>query len=221
MAPLIRFSRNMVIIKEGERLVLVHSMRLSEPGLQALDALGKVTDVIRLAGFHGMDDPFYKERYDAKVWALEGAHYMKGFGAAEGKGEAYFEPDVRIGPDTELPIEGAALTVIPCQPPEGILRLDREGGVLITGDALQHWHRTDRYFSLAAKAMMKVMGFIKPHNVGPGWLKSAKPSAADVSGLGDLEFDNLLPVHGDPVLGGAREKYRPAIESAVASLSSG
>jgi hypothetical protein len=29
---------------------------------------------------------------------------------------------------------------------------------------------------------------------------------------------NLLPAHGTPVIGGAREAYRPAIERAVATL---
>jgi len=61
----VRFSRNMTVVRAGERLTLINSVRLSEEGLRALDALGKVTDVLRLAGFHGMDDPFYKDRYGA------------------------------------------------------------------------------------------------------------------------------------------------------------
>ena len=32
-------------------------------------------------------------------------------------------------------------------------------------------------------------------------------------GLLARPFENLLPAHGDPVLGGARERYRPAIEA--------
>ena len=44
--PPIGFSRNMTIVREGERLVLVNCVRLDEAGLAALDALGKVTDDI-------------------------------------------------------------------------------------------------------------------------------------------------------------------------------
>src|ERR1051325_7146413 len=59
----VRFSRNMTIVREGERLVLVNTVRLAEESLAELDKLGKVTDVIRLAANHGQDDPFYADRY--------------------------------------------------------------------------------------------------------------------------------------------------------------
>ena len=43
--------------------------------------------MIRLAGFHGMDDPFYKDRYGAKVWVVKGHVYAKGFDAPKTKRE--------------------------------------------------------------------------------------------------------------------------------------
>ena len=58
--------------------MLINSLRLDEEGLAKLDELGKVTDVIRLGGFHGSDDPFYKERYGATSWAIEGQVYFNG-----------------------------------------------------------------------------------------------------------------------------------------------
>ena len=64
----VRFSRNMTVIREGNDLTLINSVRLSEQGLTELDALGQVKHVIRLAGFHGMDDPFYKDRYGGCVF---------------------------------------------------------------------------------------------------------------------------------------------------------
>lgn len=206
----IRFSRNMAIVREGERLVLVNSVRLDEAGLASLDALGKVTDVIRLAANHGQDDPFYKDRYGAKVWAVRGQRYTPGFDT--NAKDTYFEPDALIDGESELPIAGASLYVIASSPPEALLRLERHGGTVIAGDCLQHWHRTDAYFSFAAKLMMKVMGFIEPHNIGPGWLKQGKPPKADLAGVLGLEFTNVLPAHGDPVIGDARERYRPALE---------
>ncbi len=94
----VRFSRNMTIVQEGERLVLVNSVRLNEEGLARLDALGKVSDVIRLAGFHGMDDPFYADRYGAKVWAVKGQRYVAGFKTRSER--TYFAPDVEFYHDT-------------------------------------------------------------------------------------------------------------------------
>lgn len=212
------FSRNMVVLRDGESLTLVHSLRLDDAGLRKLDKLGKVEHVVRLAGFHGKDDPFYKDRYGAKVWAVEGNTYARGFDnpkveAADG----YFQPDVYMNEDTELPVAGAQLVTLPCVTGEGVLLLPRDGGILITGDALQNWASADPYFNFPAKVIMKLMGFLKPHNVGPGWLKQAKPELPPIRELLDLEFEHVLPVHGTPVIGDARAKFRPAVEQACAS----
>ncbi len=206
----VRFSRNMIIVREGDRLVLLNSVRLDEAGLAALDALGKVTDVIRLAAAHGMDDPFYKDRYGAKVWVVKGQRYTAGFDVhAE---STYFSPDVEMDATTELPLSGARLHIIRTTSPEALLLLDRHDGVLVSGDCLQHWARVDPYFSFVSGLMMRMMGFIKPYNVGPGWLKFGKPPAADLRAILGLPFANVLPAHGAPVLGDAVAKFRPAIE---------
>jgi hypothetical protein len=207
----VRFSRNMTVLREGERLVVVNSVRLGDAGLKALDALGRVTDVIRIAGNHGMDDPFYKDRYGAKVWAVRGQQYRAGFG---GDGDVYFTADAQMDATTELPMAGSRLYVIDAKPPEGILLLERHGGIAVTGDCLQHWHAPDAYFSFVAKTMMRFMGFIKPHNVGPAWLKQCKPPRDQMRGILDLPFANVLPSHGAEVVGDARARYRPAIERA-------
>ncbi len=60
-----------------------------------------------------------------------------------------------------------------------------------------------------------MMGFIKPHNIGPGWLKMAKPSASELRGIHDLPFEHVLPSHGTPVLGVAKAAYRSAIDRAA------
>ena len=216
-APItLSFSRNMTVVREGERLVVINSVRLDDDGLRALDALGKVTDVIRLAGFHGMDDPFYKHRYGAKVWAVKGQRYTAGLKADASK--TYFEADASMDADTKLPLEGASLYVFHTRPPEGLLLLQREGGLVVAGDALQNWQTSDAYFNTAAKLMLPVLGFIKPCNVGPGWLKQAKPSAAELRGVLDLTFEHVFPSHGAVVQGGAKARYRPAIERAASSV---
>jgi hypothetical protein len=202
-------SRNMVIIREGDRLVLINSCRLDAAGLAALDALGRVTDVIRLAGNHGMDDPFYKDRYGAKVWAVRGQRYKAGFGSGE---QTYFEPDLEMDATTELPLAGAKLYVIDSKPPEGILIVERHDGVAVTGDCLQHWHAVDPYCNWLGKQALRMMGFVKPHAVGPAWLKHSNPPRDQLRGILSLRFANLLPSHGAAVIGEALSHYRPAIE---------
>ncbi len=213
--PMMRFSRNMVVVRNGGSLTLVNSMRLDEDGLHRLEALGAVENVVRLAGFHGRDDAFYKRRYDATVYAPRGQVYRRGF---ELDGDPYFEADVALDPGSELPIPGARLHLIGgAEPPEAVLLLLRHhGGVLISGDALQNWATPDRYFSLLARVAMRLMGFIKPHNVGPAWRKATTPSRAGLLGLLELPFDHVLPAHGTPVIGNARQLYRPALENAAA-----
>ena len=204
-----RFSRNMIVVREGDRLVLVNTVRLDDAGLAALDALGRVTDIVRLAGFHGMDDPFYADRYGAKVWAVRGQRYTEGWGSAT---ETYFAPHQEMDGASALPIEGARLHVFRGSRPEGLLILDRAGGVAIAGDSLQHWAVPDEFFNLPGRLMMRPLGFLKPHNIGPGWVKQSKPPAEDLRAVLSLPFDNVLPSHGAPTIGGAREAYRPAIE---------
>lgn len=204
-----RFSRNMTVVREDDRLVIINSMRLSPEGLEALDALGRVTDVLRVAGFHGRDDPFYADRYDADVWVVDGMGYHRGF---ETTGESYYTPRHRMTAATELPLRDARLHVFDVRPAEGIVVLEREGGILVPGDSLQNWYRTDEHFSLPAKLVMRGMGFIEPHNLGPGWIKAAKPPASELRRLLDLEFEHVLPAHGGEVIGGALEKFRPTIE---------
>ncbi len=210
----VRFSRNMVIVRTDAGLVLVNTVRLDDAGLAALDALGKVTDVIRLAGNHGADDPFYRERYKAKVWALAGQRYTPGFDT--NAKDVYLEPDVAIDETTKLPVPGAKLITIHSTPPEGLLLLEAHGGTLVAGDCLQHWAAPDAYFNWLARPMMRLMGFIQPHNVGPAWLKQSKPPKEDLRALLDLTFTNVLPAHGGAVLGDARERYRPTVERVTA-----
>jgi hypothetical protein len=207
------FSRNMIVVRENGSLTLINSVRLDGYGLKALEALGKVKNVVRLAGFHGMDDPFYRDRYDATVYAIKGQVYVDGFDL---DAESHFSADRMLGAADELPISGARLyTFKSAKPPEAVLLMLRDDGILVSGDSLQNWQAPDRYFSLMARVMMRVMGFIKPFAVGPGWRKFAKPSGEDLLGLLDLRFEHVLPAHGSEVIGDAKEKFRPAIEAAA------
>jgi len=203
-----KISRNMTILREGDVLTLVNSVRLTDAGLSELEKLGDIKHVIRLAGFHGMDDPFYKDRYGATVWSVD-APYIPGF---DFDAAPYLTPDKVINGQSDLPISNAKLIEFTSATPrEGLLHIDREGGILISGDCLQNWGKTDRYFNLPAKVIMKLMGFIKPYNIGPGWLKFAKPDATQVRAILDLEFNHVMPAHGVPVIENAKTLYQPRL----------
>ena len=111
-----RFSRNMQILRSPSTrdLVLINTVRLNPEGLKELDQLGTVKYIFRVAGFHGKDDPFYKERYpDATVMSVEDAPYFPGFEA--NFKEVYFEADKPLLTSTKLPplpAEQASLFII-------------------------------------------------------------------------------------------------------------
>ena len=194
-----QFSRNMTIVRDAERLILINSVRLSDEGLSELERLGIVTDVIRLGALHGRDDGFYVDRYDAKLWA------MPGMPAQEHDGDLEVQT---LSADTALPISDASLfqfqtTAIP----ESILRLQRSGGILIACDALQNWLSPDEHFCEASTQRMQDMGFFTAANIGPVWLQAAAPASDDFMRLKKLSFKHALCGHGEPLRDTAREAY--------------
>lgn len=208
----LRFSRNMTILRQGHELTLVNSVRLNEAGLKALETLGEVKHVIRLAAFHGMDDPFYQDRYGAEVWSVE-SPYATGTSTKPSPNKIYFTPNHWLPAESALPLMDAELIVLQSpQPQEALLLLHRHDGVLISGDCLQNWHTTDQYFNLIGKILMKTMGFLKPYNVGPAWLKVTRPDVQELKNLMNLNFTHLLPAHGAAVLGEAKELYREVLQ---------
>jgi hypothetical protein len=205
--------RSMTVVRGPDGLTLFNSMRLSKEGLKELEALGEVKHVVRLAAFHGRDDGFYRDRYGAKVYAVQGQSYFRGMDARKQGPKPYMQPDEWLNEQSPLPIPDAKLKVFSSSnPPEAICLIQRHGGILIAGDSLQHTPKADEFHSFLAKIVMKRMGFMKPYNVGPGWLRFASPKAEDVRSVLDLDFEHVLPGHGDAVIGGAKDKFRPAVE---------
>jgi hypothetical protein len=62
--------------------------------------------------------------------------------------------------------------------------------------------------------MTKMMGFIRPYNIGPGWLKQCKPPKSELAGITGLGFAHVLPAHGEPVIDDALGKYAAVIATA-------
>lgn len=212
----VRISRNMTIVRRGGSLALVNTVRLDDAGLAALDALGKVEHVVRIAGFHGSDDPFYKDRYGATVWAVERQPYARGFSLAPKPEDVYFRPDHELNAASALPVPGKLHVFGSCAVGEALLLLDVHGGVVVAGDVLQNWVAADEHFNLLGRVASRAMGFLKPCNVGPGWLRQTKPDPAELLAVLDLPFEHVLPSHGLPVIGGARAQYEPALRAAAA-----
>ena len=210
MTRLMRINRNMVVVRNGDELTVINSIRLTEQGEQALDALGQVRHVLRLGYYHGRDDSYYKDKYGAEFWAPEGARTEPGPPA-----------DRIICEDQPLPFANArALLFKQSRFPEAVLMLEQHGGVLLTCDCLQYY--TDRRFnSLITKIMMPMMGFPLRMLVGPMWLKAMTPKGGslhpDFERIMNFEFEHFVSAHGSLCRGGARDKVRVAIAKAFSA----
>jgi len=206
--PLVRFTRNMAVVREGDALTLINAVRVDDAGLQALERLGEVRHVLRLGPMHGMDDPFYVDRYGAAFWAFP-------------DGSRYTTPpiDHPLGEGAELPFGRAALFVFGhLRQTEGAILLERDPAVLLTCDAIQSYATAPHkpHSTLLARLLMPLLGFPNKTLVGPIWVKLLAEDRAAVQAefarLLRLEFDQLLSAHGVFMPGGAHE----AVERAIA-----
>jgi len=191
-----QFGRNMTVVREGNELTLINAVRLEDAGLEQLDALGQVAHVVRIGALHGRDDAFYVDRNQATYWSLRGAP------------PTGVEVDEELAADA-LPIRGASLFRFErTKLPEAILRLDRDGGILIACDALQNWAEPDPFIDAATQARMQDMGFFTPANVGVAWQHLNQPGPEDFARLQQLSFKHALCGHGAPLRDTAQADYR-------------
>lgn len=203
----INITRSMTVIRDGDALSLVSTIRLDEPGLVQLESLGKVTNVVTLGSFHGRDDPFYVDRYGANVWAFPGTPHNAGVSTTH-----------ELGEGTAGPCADASSFEIPCQgAPEGVLLLERHGGVLLSFDSLHNMVEPDAYFDAPSAERFGAAGFFGKANIGVGWLRTAKPPRAGFDHILALEFKHLLSAHGTPLL----DEAKPAVRATVERVFSG
>lgn len=203
MGPGVRIPRNMVVIAHEGALTLVNAVRLRPAAEAGLDALGAVQHVVKI-GTHGMDDAYYKDRYGAKLWALPGARLADGLLA-----------DETLAVDAPLPFPDGRLFVFEhTLAPEAALLLERDGGVLITCDSVQHWSDTSGCSPLA-RVVARLMGFVKPAQIGPPWRKRMTPEGGtlrpDFERLAALPFIHLIGGHGDVLRDHAPERLAETI----------
>jgi hypothetical protein len=181
-------SRNMIIVRENNKLSLINTVQLTEAGLVELDHLGEVENVIRIGAFHGRDDGFYLDRYQAKLWALQG---MK-------------QADNRM---IELTINGpkpfpncSVFIFREAKEAEGILHINQEDGILITCDSIKNWLKADKFFSKKTALSYEKAGFFGQATVSKIWREHCQVQLADFMQLDQFAFKHLLSAHGKPLL---------------------
>jgi len=195
-----QFSRNMTVVREGTRLTIINAVRLGPEGLAALDKLGTVVNVVRIGDMHGSDDAFYVDHYQATYWALPGMSKLPGL-----------KVDKELVAGGEMPFSGTSLFEFKTtQRPEAILRLDREGGIMIGCDSLQNWVGPDEFFDDATVEKMRGMNFFTEAGIGLAWIHGSQPQADDFVRLKKIHFKHALCGHGVPRRDTAQQDYHGA-----------
>ena len=210
MNPVIRITRNMAVVRNGSDLTVIDPIRLNDQGERQLAALGEVKNILRLGALHGVDDPYYADKFKPRMWSQAG-------------GTTYTEPpvDAELNPSTELPFPRGKLFFFEgTVHPECALLLDDGDGLLLTCDGIQNYGDYS-YNNFAAKLMMPLIGFARTTLVGPIWLKLMTPPGGDLAGefhrLLELKFDRLLSAHGTLLASGAHAAVERAVAKAFAS----
>lgn len=198
LGPGMSINRNMVVLRHDGALTLINPVRLDEEGEAALLALGKIKHAMRIGYFHGKDDGYYVERHKTTFWCQKGSNNFDGPA-----------PSHVIEDGGELPIPGARFIAFrETKNPECTIHIERDGGMLIACDSVQH-HVDTVNCSFLAKPFMYVAGFMRPMNIGPFWRKymtkeggSIKP---DFDRLLELDFEYAIGAHGSACMSGARD----------------
>jgi hypothetical protein len=199
----LQHSRNMIIIRDKDKLSLINSVRLTDSGIAELNTLGKVENIIRIGAFHGRDDAFYIDTYKAKLWALKDMQH-----------DNNKVTDIELKPNGIMPFPNAALLVFETSIyPEGVLYLDQEGGILITCDSIKNWVTADEFFSLDTANLYKQQGYFGSASISDVWLNACKVKPADFTLINSLKFHHLLSAHGEPLLNNAHEQLKKTIAS--------
>ena len=205
MGPGVVISRTMTIVQADDGLVLLNAARLSDEGHAELEHIGPIKHLIKLSDSHGIDEPYFIDRYKPEVWTLEGVRQIAS--------------TRRLGPDS--PLRDARVVEFPGISGwrECAYWVPNGSGTLIACDALQN-HADTEGTSLLARVITPLMGFKGGLIVAPMWRKYQKVAGAQVGAAFaptlELPFANAVTGHGPAFVGGAKAQVSAAVQRASA-----
>ena len=178
------FSLESFFLRSPEGSVLIDPIECA--GLSDISAAGDVAAIILTVSYHERSARLFARRTGAPVFVPD-----KDVSMFEALDEVMTYED-----GAALPGGLRAIGVPGCSLGEQALISPIHGGTLIVGDCLG----TTAYWA--------------PGGIPLGGHPKGHPRPAEsLSHLLEYEFENLLPGHGDPILGGARTRLRELIET--------
>ncbi|ODN43549.1 hypothetical protein [Piscirickettsia litoralis] len=197
----IQHSRNMTIINQNGDLTLINTVRLSDDGLNQLDNIGQVKHVVRIGAFHGRDDAFYLDRYNAEFWA---------FGSIEKPVGQKINHS--LSDSSSLPINDYQFfKFLGSSPEEGFIYCNCHGGIIFTCDSIKNWIEVDQFFSGESGRAASEAGEIAKARISPIWLEATGMRKEAFNQILGLKFKHLISAHGDVLKNTAYESVKKSI----------
>ena len=212
MAPGLRISLTMTIVRRESELTIVNSMRVRPEVEEEIKALGDIKSVVRICSNHGASDEYYIDTFGATYYDLQGA--------AETPGASKVPATENLVQNGSAPpsLPDAKLLILDnLKMPDAILYLPDGGGTLISGDFIQHGIPTPHESFLLKKVFSKLLGF----NTGlltcpPPFFKfygKGEDFYVNVAKIMEFDFDTVITSHGPFVKGGAKEKLKEGFDA--------
>ncbi len=183
--------RRMTVLQVGDGRLVVHSaMRMSEPDMQRLDAIGRVAYVIAPNPLHASEAPWYADRYpQAKILLPEGMRLKQGR-------LMRIDGTIEVGWPAELAGELEAFLIDGLRLPETAYSHARSKTLVVTDLVMNY---DNHHFKGIFKLLMRINGIVD--RFGPSrLLRSAiKDKAALRDSLARVmqwDFDRVVMSHG-------------------------
>jgi hypothetical protein len=214
----ISLRKTMTIVREGKELWLFNCARLDERTEASLEEMGKVTHVVSMSS-HKHHDAYFQERFDAKLWTIEGLAYDQDHVRRE-----YFNRD------TVFPIEGGIKPLLAYSNDPSVELNFNEAVVFLPGrklliacDIIQNEFREDQFpeFNQGIGGRL-INRMLRLHNVEmftppifPGMLSKGgfRSLKTYLYSLADLDFDVCVTGHAAPCTVEPRRKWKSFLDS--------
>ena len=189
--------RTMTIYKDGDDLIILNSIRVNEAVEKDILELGQVKHLVRMCDAHGLDDPYYFDKFKPTYWGLDT------FKAINGPNGPLRHTKVLQEGDTPIP----NMKVVTIQSgKECTFWIPDHGGTVIACDLVQNVTEIPIHASWFGGKITKWGGFMGECTCAPPLWKilHGKDHKQAVQNILSWDFENLFTAHGSARVGGAK-----------------
>jgi hypothetical protein len=204
----IMIDRTMTIVKRGDDLTVINSIRVNEEVEAEIKKLGTIKHLVRMCTGHGADDTYFNNTFEPTYWSLEGI-------APVINGKTH---DKALTEDGERPIPDMKLVILKNAPlkkmHECVIWIPDNDGTLITCDFIQN-NIAPGHANFVGKHMSYLMGFRGECKCTPVWRSTmGMDHWDDIERILAWDFENLVAAHGSAKIGGAKAATEKNLKAA-------